>query len=174
MLYKFDGKRPVFGKDTYISETAIVIGDVKIGDNCYIGHGAILRGDYGSIEIGSGTAVEEAVVIHVPPQKLCRIGDRVTIGHGAIIHAASIGDLSVIGMGAVLSIYSIIGKNTIVAEGAVVKMRQAIPEGVVAGGNPAKIIRKIATKDIGYWDMGKELYINLAKKYLTIGMERIG
>ena len=107
MLYKFDGKRPVFGKDTYISETAIVIGDVKIGDNCYIGHGAILRGDYGSIEIGSGTAVEEAVVIHAPPQKLCRIGDRVTIGHGAIIHAASIGDLSVIGMGAVLSIYSI-------------------------------------------------------------------
>jgi carbonic anhydrase/acetyltransferase-like protein (isoleucine patch superfamily) len=53
-------------------------------------------------------------------------------------------------------------------------MRQAIPEGVVAGGNPAKIIRKIATKDSEYWDMGKELYINLAKKYLTIGMERIG
>jgi len=174
MLYKFDGKRPVFGKDTYISETAIVIGDVKIGDNCYIGHGAILRGDYGSIEIGSGTAVEEAVVIHAPPQKLCRIGDRVTIGHGAIIHAASIGDLSVIGMGAVLSIYSTVERDTIVAEGAVVKMRQAIPEGVVAGGNPAKIIRKIATKDREYWDMGKELYINLAKKYLAIGMERIG
>ena len=174
MLYEFDGKNPVFGKETYISETAIVIGNVTIGDNCYIGHGAILRGDYGSIEIGSGTAVEEAVVIHAPPQKLCKIGERVTIGHGAIIHAASIGDLSVIGMGAVLSIYSIIGKNTIVAEGAVVKMRQAIPEGVVAGGNPAKIIRKIATKDIGYWDMGKELYSNLAKKYLTIGMERIG
>jgi carbonic anhydrase/acetyltransferase-like protein (isoleucine patch superfamily) len=165
MLYKFDGKRPVFGKDTYISETAIVIGDVKIGDNCYIGHGAILRGDYGSIEIGSGTAVEEAVVIHAPPQKLCRIGDRVTIGHGAIIHAASIGDLSVIGMGAVLSIYSTVEKNTIVAE--------AIPEGVVAGGNPAKVIRKIATKDREYWDMGKELYINLAKKYLAISMERV-
>jgi carbonic anhydrase/acetyltransferase-like protein (isoleucine patch superfamily) len=77
-------------------------------------------------------------------------------------------------MGAVLSIYSTVEKNTIVAEGAVVKMRQAIPEGVVAGGNPAKIIRKIATKDREYWDMGKELYINLAKKYLTIGMERIG
>jgi carbonic anhydrase/acetyltransferase-like protein (isoleucine patch superfamily) len=67
-----------------------------------------------------------------------------------------------------------IEKNTIVAEGAVVKMRQAIPEGVVAGGNPAKIIRKIATRDIEYWDMGKELYINLAKKYLAIGMERVG
>ncbi|MBS1233327.1 MAG: isoleucine patch superfamily enzyme carbonic anhydrase/acetyltransferase [Nitrospirae bacterium] len=174
MLYKFDGKRPVFGKDTYISETAIVIGDVKIGDNCYIGHGAILRGDYGSIEIGSGTAVEEAVVIHAPPQKLCKIGERVTIGHGAIIHAASIGDLSVIGMGAVLSIYSEIGTNTIVAEGAVVKMRQVIHEDVVVGGNPARIIRKIATRDIEYWKMGKELYINLAKKYISLGMKRMG
>lgn len=174
MLYEFDGKNPVFGKETYISETAIVIGNVTIGDNCYIGHGAILRGDYGSIEIGSGTAVEEAVVIHAPPQKLCKIGERVTIGHGAIIHAASIGDLSVIGMGAVLSIYSEIGTNTIVAEGAVVKMRQVIHEDVVVGGNPARIIRKIATRDIEYWKMGKELYINLAKKYISLGMKRMG
>ena len=174
MLYEFDGKNPVFGKETYISETAIVIGNVTIGDNCYIGHGAILRGDYGSIEIGSGTAVEEAVVIHAPPQKLCTIGERVTIGHGAIIHAASIGDLSVIGMGAVLSIYSEIGTNTIVAEGAVVKMRQVIHEDVVVGGNPARIIRKIATRDIEYWKMGKELYINLAKKYISLGMKRMG
>jgi carbonic anhydrase/acetyltransferase-like protein (isoleucine patch superfamily) len=174
LLYEFDGKMPVFGMDTYISETAIVVGDVTIGDYCYIGHGAILRGDYGSIEIGSGTAIEEGVVIHAPPQELCRIGKRVTIGHGAIIHAASIGDQSVIGMGAVLSIYSGIGVNTIVAEGAVVKMRQTIPEGIVAGGNPARVIRKISEKDIEYWNMGKELYINLAKKYLAIGMKRIG
>lgn len=174
MLYEFDGKSPVFGKETYISETAIVVGNVTIGDNCYIGHGAILRGDYGSIEIGPGTAIEEGVVIHAPPQKLCKIGERVTIGHGAVIHAASIGDQSVVGMGAVLSIYSEIGKNTIVAEGAVVKMRQVIPEKVVAGGNPARIIRKIAARDIEYWDMGKELYINLAKKYITLGMKRVG
>jgi carbonic anhydrase/acetyltransferase-like protein (isoleucine patch superfamily) len=174
LFYEFDGSIPVFGKETYISETAIVIGNVTIGDNCYIGHGAILRGDYGSIEIGSGTAIEEGVVIHAPPQKLCKIGNRVTIGHGAIIHAASIADKSVIGMGAVLSIYSEVGTNTIVAEGAVVKMRQVIPEGVVAGGNPARVIRTIATRDIEYWDMGKELYINLAKKYITLGLKRMG
>jgi carbonic anhydrase/acetyltransferase-like protein (isoleucine patch superfamily) len=174
LLYEFDGKNPVFGKETYISETAIVIGNVTIGDNCYIGHGAILRGDYGAIEIGSGTAIEEGVVIHAPPQKLCKIGERVTIGHGAIIHAASIADKSVIGMGAVLSIYSEIGTNTIVAEGAVVKMRQVIPEGVVSGGNPARVIRKIESRDIEYWNKGKELYTNLAKKYITLGMKRMG
>lgn len=174
MLYEFDGKRPVVGKETYVSETAIVVGDVAIGDNCYVGHGAILRGDYGSIEIGPGTAVEEGVVVHAPPEKLCKIGERVTIGHGAIIHAASIGDKAVIGMGAVLSIYSEIGANTIVAEGGVVKMRQVIPEKVVAGGNPARVLRKIAPRDIEYWDMGKELYVNLAKKYISLGMKKVG
>jgi carbonic anhydrase/acetyltransferase-like protein (isoleucine patch superfamily) len=174
LLYGFDGKEPKSGKDTYISHLAFVIGDVRIGDSCYIGHGAILRGDYGSIHIGSGTAIEEGVIIHAPPKKICKIGAKVTIGHGAIIHASAIGNLSVIGMGAVLSIYSEIGKNTIVAEGSVVKMRQIIPGGVVVGGNPAKIIRKISSKDEKYWSMAKELYINLAKKYLTLGLKPVG
>ncbi|OPY83362.1 MAG: Galactoside O-acetyltransferase [Syntrophorhabdus sp. PtaU1.Bin153] len=173
MIYEFDGMTPVFGKDTYISETAAVIGSVRIGDCCYIGHGVILRGDYGSIEIGSGTAIEEGVVVHAPPGKLCRIGDRVTVGHGAIVHGSLIGNGSVIGMGAILSIYSEIGQSTVVAEGAVVKMRQVIPEEVVAGGNPAKILRKIAQRDREYWNMAKELYIDLASKYLRIGMNRV-
>jgi carbonic anhydrase/acetyltransferase-like protein (isoleucine patch superfamily) len=63
MLYEYDGRRPTVGKDSYVSDIAHVIGDVMIGDNCYIGHGAILRGDYGSIVVGSGTAVEEGVVV---------------------------------------------------------------------------------------------------------------
>lgn len=174
MLYRFDGKEPCVDKDTYVSEHALVIGSVHIGDHCYIGHGVILRGDYGTIEIDSGSAVEEGVVVHAPPDKVCKIGEKVTLGHGAIIHSARIGNLSVIGMGAVLSIYSEIGENTIVAEGSVVKMRQIIPSGVVAGGNPARVIRAIAPKDEDYWMEAKQLYIDLAKKYLAIGMERIG
>ncbi len=173
MIYEFDGMTPVFGKETYVSETAILVGSVTIGDCCYIGHGAILRGDYGFIEIGSGTAIEEGAVIHAPPGKFCRIGERVTVGHGAIVHASFVGNGSVIGMGAILSIYSEIGHNTVVAEGAVVKMRQAVPEEVVAGGNPARVLRKIAEKDQEYWNMAKELYINLARKYLSVGMKRV-
>ncbi len=170
MLYEYNGRRPTVGKDSYVSDIAHVIGDVVIGDNCYIGHGAILRGDYGSIVIGSGTAVEEGVVVHAPPDKFCRIGERVTIGHGAIIHAAAVGNSVVIGMGAILSIYSEVGADTIIAEGSVVRMRQIIESGVVAGGNPIRVIRTIAPKDIEYWTMGKELYIDLAKKYLEKGM----
>ncbi|MGQ9824643.1 MAG: gamma carbonic anhydrase family protein [Desulfotomaculales bacterium] len=173
MFYSFDGRQPEIGKDTYVSELAMVIGNVKIGNNCYIGHGAILRGDYGKIEIGSGTAVEEGVIVHAPPDETCKIGEKVTLGHGAIVHASTIGDLAVVGMGAILSIGSIIGKGTIVAEGAIVTMNQLVPENVVIAGNPAKIIRKTEERDIKFWSYGKQLYIDLAKKYLQMGMRRL-
>lgn len=171
MLYKFDGKQPVVGKQSYVSDIARVIGDVVIGDHCYIGHGAILRGDYGRIEIGDGTAVEEGVIIHAPPSDVNRIGRKVTIGHGAVVHGKRIGDQAVIGMGAIVSIWSEIGEWAIVAEGSVVKLKQIIPPRVVAAGNPAKIVREVSEKDQEFWNWGKKIYIDLAEKYLAIGMQ---
>ncbi len=166
MLFEFEGKSPAAGLETYISELANVIGDVKIGNNCYIGHGAILRGDYGKIEIADGTAVEEGVIIHAPPGEVCYIGGKVTLGHAAVIHSKYIGELAVIGMGAILSIRSEVRTRSIIAEGAVVKQNQVIPPKVVAAGNPAKIIREINQKDEEHWNNGKHLYIDLAKRYL--------
>lgn len=173
MLYRFNGKQPKIGKDSYVSETAIVIGDVVIGDSCYIGHGAILRGDYGRIEVGDGTTVEEGVVIHAPPGNTNSIGKKVTIGHGAVVHGGAIGDGAVIGMGAIVSIRSRIGEDSIIAEGCVVKMNQSIPSGVVAAGNPARVVREIKPKDREFWGWGKQLYIDLAKQYLEKGMEPV-
>jgi carbonic anhydrase/acetyltransferase-like protein (isoleucine patch superfamily) len=173
MLYRFDGKQPTVGGDSYISDLARVIGDVVIGKNCYIGHGAILRGDYGRIEIGDGTAVEEGVIVHAPPGETNRIGKRVTIGHGAVVHGKRVGDGAVIGMGSILSIWSEIGESAIVAEGSVVKLKQIIPPRVVAAGNPARIVREISEKDETFWAWGKQLYIDLAKKYLDEGLEPV-
>lgn len=170
MLRGFRNRYPRIGRDTYVSEYALLIGDVQIGDNCYIGHGAILRGDYGSIQIGNGTAIEEGVIIHAPPEHICRIGERVTVGHGATVHSSSIGDLCVIGMGAVLSIFAEVGEETIIAEGSTLKMGQKIPPRVVARGNPARVVRVVAEKDKKFWDWGKQLYIDLAKEYLRDGM----
>ena len=172
-LYSFDNRIPQIGKDSYVSETAVVVGDVRIGNECYIGHGAILRGDYGTIEIGPGTAVEEGVVIHSAPDETCRIGKRVTIGHGAVVHASSIGDEATIGMGAVLSIRAAVGAGTIVGEGAVIRMEKSVPGGVVVAGNPARVIKEVTDKNREYWGWAKQLYIDLAKKYLTIGMQRL-
>jgi carbonic anhydrase/acetyltransferase-like protein (isoleucine patch superfamily) len=173
LLYEFDGRKPEIGGDVYISDQAVIIGDVKIGDGCYVGPGAILRGDYGRIEIGSGTAVEENVTIHAPPQGVCRVGKKVTLGHGAIIHASTIGDLAVVGMGAVLSLGVKVGEKAIVAEGAVVKMNQKVPAGVVVARNPAMVIRNVTPEEEEEWNRGKQLYINLAKKYLEIGLQPI-
>ena len=173
MLYSFDDRKPTIGKETYVCESALVIGDVKVGNNCYIGHGAILRGDYGTIEIGDGTAIEEGVIIHAPPKRTCWIGEKVTVGHGAIIHSKSIGNLAVIGMGAIISIFAEIGERSIVGEGSIIKMWQKFPEGVVVAGNPARIIREVSPEDEKNWNWGKQVYIDLAKKYLNIGMQKL-
>ncbi|MDY6824817.1 MAG: gamma carbonic anhydrase family protein [Thermodesulfobacteriota bacterium] len=174
MLYKFDGNRPRIGNDTFVAPTALVIGDVVIADNCYIGHSAIIRGDYGRIEIGEGTAVEESVVIHAPPGATHEIGRRVTLGHGAICHGLRIGDMAVIGMGAILSINTTIGNGSIVAEGSVVPANTTIADNMVAAGNPAATKREVRDTDRQLWDFGKQLYIDLAKKYLELGMEPVG
>jgi carbonic anhydrase/acetyltransferase-like protein (isoleucine patch superfamily) len=173
MFYRFDGRRPAIGAGTYVSETALVIGDVKIGERCYVGHGAILRGDYGTIEIGSETAVEEGVIIHAPPGERCSIGSGVVIGHGAIVHAGLIADSAGIGMGAVLSIRSEIGRSSVVAEGAVVAQGRSVPEFVVVAGNPARKIRDMSQKDIDFWKRSRRIYVDLAAKYCSLGMERV-
>lgn len=170
MLYTFEGKTPVLGENSYVSETAQVIGDVVIGPACYVGHGAIIRGDYGRVEIGEGTAVEEGVIIHSPPGFTQFIGKYVTLGHGAILHGSIVGDYSVVGMGAILSILSKTGEWSIVAEGAVVKAHQVIPGAVVVAGNPASVVREVRDADRELWQYGKQIYVDLALRYLKPGM----
>jgi carbonic anhydrase/acetyltransferase-like protein (isoleucine patch superfamily) len=173
MYFAFNGRRPQIGRHSYISDTAQIIGDVAICDNCYIGHGVILRGDYGRIIIGAGSAIEEAVVIHASPDETAEIGERVTVGHGAIVHGKRIGALAVIGMGAILSIRSEIGEGAIIGEGSVVTMKQMIPARVVALGNPARIVREVNADDIAFWEYAKQLYVDLAKKYLEQGLQPV-
>ena len=173
MFYSFDGRVPSVGNGTYVSETAQVIGDVRVGNSCYIGHGAILRGDYGTIDIGNESVIEEGVVIHAPPDEHSTIGNRVVVGHGAIVHSRSIGDSAMIGMGAVLSIRSEIGSGSIVAEGAVVKQGQQVPSTVVMVGNPSRKVREITSDDTDHQNYSVELYTNLARKYLEAGMKKV-
>ena len=173
-MYRFDGNEPMIGAGSYVSELAMVIGNVIIAENSYIGHGAILRGDYGKIIIGSGTAVEEGTVVHAPPQGVCLIGNHVTLGHGAIIHCDEIEDYAVIGMGAVISMHAKVGTWAIVAEGGVVKARQVVPARIVAAGSPAEFVRDVEDRDMEFWTWGKQIYVDLAAKCLKEGMmERI-
>jgi carbonic anhydrase/acetyltransferase-like protein (isoleucine patch superfamily) len=171
-IYEFEGRRPVIDDTAYVSETAIVIGDVRISSQVYIGHGAILRGDYGTIVIGEQSAVEEGAIIHINPGVTCELERRVTIGHGAMIHCPHIAAGAVVGIGAILSFGVSIGAGAIVAEGAVVPNGKQIPAGVIVAGNPAHEIGKVTERHQKFWNYGKDLYVDLAKRY-PVGLRRL-
>lgn len=162
-IYEFENKKPHIGKGTFIFPSADIIGDVTLGENCYVGPGACIRADYGSVRIGDNTAVEENVVIHARPNEQAVIGNFVTIGHAAVIHNAIIHDWAVIGMGAIVSDYAEIGRWGVVAEGAVVKNKQKIPEKTIAVGVPAKIVSEITEEYMTQWTGYKKTYADLAK-----------
>jgi len=168
-LYQFEGRKPRVAKGTFIAESALVIGDVQIGKDVYIGHGVILRGDYGTILIGEGTAIEEGVIVHARPNDRTLFGNHVTVGHGAMIHNAQIRDYAVIGMRATISDYSVVGEWAIIGEMGLVKNSQNVPDGVVAVGVPVKVIGKVDEKQKEFWSYGKKLYVEMAHRYITPG-----
>ena len=171
-LYRFGKRQPKVDTGAYVSDSARVIGDVTIGEDCYIGHGVILRGDYGSIAIGPGTAIEENAVVHIKPDGLIQIGERVTVGHGAVVHGKIIGDYAVIGMGSVICFEVEIGNWSIVAEGCVVPNGQVIPANKMVVGVPAQIVNDITEEQKEFWRWGKQLYVDLAHQYPQ-ALERI-
>lgn len=164
-VYSFEGRKPVISKTAYIAPSAQIIGDVIIGQYCYIGHGAILRGDYGTIIVGDGSAIEEAVMIHARPDDKTDIGKNVTVGHRAMIHNATIKDNAIIGMSATISDYSVVGEWAIIGEMGLVKNSQEIPDNKIAIGVPAKVIGDVKEDHKIMWGFAKELYNDLAKRY---------
>ena len=172
-IYGFEDRKPSIGKDAYIFKSADVIGDVVIGENCYIGPGARVRGDYGSIKIGDNTAVEENVVIHARPGDTTNIGNNVTIGHGAIIHNAKVHDWAVIGMGAIVSDWAEIDEWAVVAEGAVVKNKQKIPKKAIAVGIPAKVVSEISKEYEKQWTEYKKIYADIARRRLPKYLKKL-
>jgi len=164
-VYRYDDRIPKIGKKVYISDSARVIGDVTIGDNCYIGHGAIVRGDYGKIIIGAGSAIEENAILHIRPNGILELEESVTVGHGAIIHGKQIKSHAVIGIGSVIGFNVVIGSWSIVAEGCVVPQNTIIPDEKITGGVPFKIIGDVKQKHKEFWTYGKQLYVDLARDY---------
>jgi carbonic anhydrase/acetyltransferase-like protein (isoleucine patch superfamily) len=128
--------------------------------------GARIRGDYGRIEIGDHTAVEDNVVIHARPGEQTTIGDWVTLGHACIVHNATIRAWAIIGMGAIVSDWAEVGEWSVVGEGTVVRQRQEVPDGRIAVGTPARVLDKAVAEDFkAQWKGFKELYVDLARRY---------
>lgn len=165
ILYRFEGKEPKIGEGTYVSQSAEVIGDVTVGSQCYIGPGAKIRGDYGSILIGNKTSIEENCVIHARPNEKCEVGNMVTVGHGSILHNCTVKDYAVIGMGAIVSDYAVVGVWSVVGEGCVVKNKQVVEDRKIVVGVPAKIVGEVSKGYQKLWTGFKNLYAELALRY---------
>jgi len=128
-FYEFEGKRPVVGEGAFVHPEATLIGGVTIGKGCYIGVGAVLRGDWGDILIGPGSNIQENCVLHVRPDEMTILGPDCHIGHGAIIHGASLGRHVMVGMNAVIHDGVVVGDDVLIGTGCVVLGDQTIPAG---------------------------------------------
>ncbi len=167
-LYEFEGRKPKIGDHSYVFENATIIGDVTIGEYVWIGPGAVLRGDYGSISVGDYSAIEDNCVIHARPGEKTTIEEHVTIGHLSVIHTGTIRKWATVGMGSTVSDFSEVGEWAVIAEGAVVKSKTKIPDEAIGAGVPATVIGKVNEEFKKVWDGYKANYNSFATRYREI------
>ncbi len=161
MIYSFDGFTPVVHPTAFVHPQAAVTGNVTIGKNVYIGPGAAIRGDWGGIIIEDGCNVQENCTVHMFPGITVRLEESAHIGHGAIIHGATIGRNSLIGMNAVIMDEVEIGSECIIGALSFIKAGEKIPPRSLYAGNPAKFIKEVSDQMIQWKTKGTELYQQL-------------
>lgn len=150
----------------FIAPGATVIGDVELGENVSVWFGAVLRGDSDKISIGEGSNVQDNCVVHVDPGKPVSIGKEVIVGHAAIIHGATVGDNTLIGMRATLLNNVKVGKWCIIGAHALLTEGMEIPDYSVVLGSPGKVVRQVTEEDKVRIKRNAEAYVELKRKYL--------
>ena len=155
-------------KTLFIAEGAVVKGDVTLGNRVSIWYNAVLRGDMAPIVLGDDTNVQECAVLHVSDNLPLSLGKGVTVGHGAILHSCTIGDNTLIGMGAIVLDGAKIGKNCLIAAGALVTGGTEIPDGSMVMGSPAKIRRELTEAEIAANAENAAEYVALMQKELEL------
>jgi len=132
-------KNPTISSSAFVADNATVRGDVTLGERSSVFFGAVLRGDRAPITIGSGTNIQDNCVVHVDYDYPVVVGQNVTVGHGAILHGCTVGDNTLIGMGAIVLNGAQVGSNCLIGAGALVPQHAVIPDGSLAFGSPAKV-----------------------------------
>jgi len=169
-LEKYLLKKPSVGAGVYIAKTAVVVGDVTLGDHASVWYNAVLRGDINRIEVGHHTNIQDNAVIHLAEQFPCILGSYVTVGHSAIVHACMIGDETLIGMGAIVLDGSEVGRQCIIGANALVTQGSVIPDGSMVLGSPAKVIRSLSEPERKSLKLWAEKYVENAAFCLKNGI----
>ncbi len=164
-IYEFEEKRPRIAKSAFIHPMATLIGDVVIGENVYIGPGAVLRGDFGSIEICDGSNVQENCVIHVGPDQKAFLDRDSHVGHGVILHGPTIYENVLIGMGSIVFDGVVIGKDCIIGAGTILLEGTIIEEGKIVSGSPGRVRGEVSKARRERKRRGTRLYQSLPARY---------
>ncbi|MBR3749649.1 MAG: gamma carbonic anhydrase family protein [Firmicutes bacterium] len=165
MIISYHGKTPQTGQAAFVAENAAITGDVTLGKDSSVWFSAVIRGDGPHIEIGERSNIQDGCVLHADPGYPLMVGSRVTIGHGAILHGCTVGDGSLIGMGAIVLNGAKIGKNCIVGAGALVTGGKEFEDGMLILGSPAKAVRRLTPVEIASNLSSAKHYVEQAKEY---------
>jgi carbonic anhydrase/acetyltransferase-like protein (isoleucine patch superfamily) len=166
-IIELDGVRPTIGEGVYLAPTAILIGDVTIGDRSTVWFGAVLRGDFSRVEVGARSSIQDNAVIHCAIDLPTILGEAVTVGHGAMLEGCVIEDCAVIGIGAIVLHPARVGTGAVIAAGGVVTERMEVAPGVLAAGVPVKEKKQLSGSAQRWAEMATDDYQQLRSRYLN-------
>ena len=168
----FNGIHPQLASGAWVHPRATVIGEVSLGEQASIWPGAVIRGDVNSISIGADTNIQDNAVLHVSHKSAVDpvggpliIGARVTVGHSVILHACTIGDECLIGMGSIILDRAVIKKHVLLGAGSLVPEGKVLESGYLYLGRPAKMVRELTAEEIAYFNYSAAHYVKLMKAY---------
>lgn len=170
-VYSIDGVTPVVDPTAYVHPSAVLIGDIIIGPECYIGPCASIRADFGQFVMGQGSNVQDNCSVHCFAGGDVHVGSLCNIGHGAVLHGCIVEDRALVGMNAVVMDGAVIGANTLVAALAFVPAAVTIPPDVVAAGTPAKVLRDLTQAEKDWMKDGNRDYVSLTARSLKSMVE---
>ena len=172
-IIELDGVAPRIGEGVFLAPTAVLIGDVQIGENSSVWFGAVLRGDLSRIEIGARCSIQDNAVIHCAIDLPTIVGDGVTVGHGALLEGCTVHDGAVVGMNAVVLQNARVGERAVVAAGGVVAERMQVAPGVLAAGVPVAEKKPLSGSAARWSEMAIADYQELRRRYLAHGVDRL-
>jgi carbonic anhydrase/acetyltransferase-like protein (isoleucine patch superfamily) len=163
---ELDGVRPTIGRDVFIAPTAVLIGDVRVGDRANIWFGAVLRGDFSYIEIGEGSSIQDNTVVHCADDLPTVVGRDVIVGHGSILEGCVVEDGALVGMGSILCQRSRLGAGAMLAAGSVLSERGEVASGMLAAGVPALEKKELSGSAKGWTEHAAAEYQQLRRRYI--------
>jgi phenylacetic acid degradation protein len=165
--YSLEGVIPVVHPTAFVHATAVLIGDVIVGPNCYVGPAAVLRGDFGRIELRAGANVQDTCVVHGFPGRDTVVAEDGHVGHGAVLHNCTIGRDAMVGMNAVVMDDAIVGESAVIAACSFVPAGMHVPARTLVAGTPARVRRELNEDEIDRKRQGTRAYQDLTRRCLA-------